>query len=302
MEQYIKNHSERGEYTSRRACGGTELFVSRRGWEDAAPGAGVIFSHRSTPYTRESFNEGMHSHTYGELILYLGGEVEYIVGDRLFLPRAGDAIFVPPGVMHTARLRQASVYERYVIYHSPPLFELSGRSVPPRGFEFDAGRTEARRFAADARFLARAEAAEDALRSPDGFGTLRARAEIISLFGLLSELRDDKTAPPDALTGTLAEIKKYIDENYASIGSISEVAAHFFYSREHLCRAFKAHFNVSPSEYLVGKRVYASLDLLEHSSVADTCYAVGFGNQTSYIAAFRRIMGCLPSEYKRKRG
>lgn len=298
MEQYIKNHERRGEYLTAERDGGCVRYRSVFGWEDSAPGGGVIFSHRKTEYTRENFREGMHSHEYGELTIYIGGEVEYIAGDAVLIPRAGCAVSVPPGVMHTARLRSPSVYERYVIYYTPRLFELAGELTPPLGF--GGGGAQARIFPADSRVLDCMAEAEGAISSSDPCGGLAARSLITSAIWMLSAKGEEGAVAGGALTGEPARIKRYIDENYASIQTINDVAAEFFYSREHLSRTFGEHFNISPSEYLKSRRVQESLALLEHMSVADACYAVGFGNQTSYIAAFRRKMGCLPSEYKKR--
>jgi len=50
------------------------------------------------------------------------------------------------------------------------------------------------------------------------------------------------------------------------------------------------------------RRVAESTRLLaEGASVADACYSVGFRSVSSYINAFRKITGCLPSEYKKKK-
>lgn len=286
MEQYVRIRESRGDYRGGIGAG----HISRYGWTDTEIGSAMIFSHRTTSYTRESFREGMHSHDYGELIIYVGGDVEYIVGDAVYTPHSGCVVFVPPGTMHTARLRAPSVYERYVLYFFPDFFEYMGKAVP-----FPAPVSVF--LPPDGRYTRILAAAEEALGGGE-CGALLAQAYITTLFGLLAAA----DAPADdagTLTGELAEVKRYIDENYASIGSVSEVAARFFYSREHLSRRFRAHFNVTPSEYLAKRRVSASLALLESMSVADVCYAVGFGNQTSFIVAFRRIMGCLPSEYQK---
>lgn len=299
MEQYIKNHLSRGDYISSNVCGGARIHRNRCGWEDAELGGGVVFSHRTTEYTRENFSEGMHSHEYGELMIYIGGDVEYIAGDAVLSPHAGCAVWIPPGVMHTARLRSPSVYERYVVYFTPRLFEMGGTVTPPQGFDGKGG--GARIFSPDSRVLECISSAEAAAVSGKGGGALAARSLIIAAVWGLSETSDNG-ATGGTLTGEAARIKRYIDENYASIGSIGDVAAEFFYSREHLSRMFREHFNISPADYLKTRRVLESLPLLEYAGVADACYAVGFGNQTSYIAAFRRQMGCLPSEYKKKKG
>ena len=93
-------------------------------------------------------------------------------------------------------------------------------------------------------------------------------------------------------------IKKYIDTYYSSIEGVSEIAAYFFYSREHLSRKFMQSFNISVAHYLSRCRITESLTLLKTMSVADAAYTVGFQSQSAYIQAFKKYMYCLPSEYK----
>ncbi len=298
MEQYINRHENQGEYIDRHTLGDCVCHTSRHGWEDIEIGGSMIFSHRTNEYTRETFTEGFHSHDYRELLIYVGGDVEYIGENTLMHPTPGCAVCFPPGLMHTARLLSPSVYERYVLYFFPEFFEYMGRTVPTPGFD---GEREARMVAADSRFTSVLHNAEAAVYSGKPYGGLMARSLIVCLFGLLADSDPVPTAGTGALTGGLAEIKQYIDENYAEIHSVSDVSEKFFYSREHLSRTFRSHFNVSLSEYIVKRRILESLGLLGHMSVADACYAVGFGNQTSFISAFKRIVGCLPSEYAKKR-
>ena len=100
------------------------------------------------------------------------------------------------------------------------------------------------------------------------------------------------------LTEIMGEIKLYIDENYTSINSITDIANRFFYSREHLSRKFMQTFNISVAHYLSRRRITESLTLLETMNIADVAYAVGFHSQSAFINAFKQNMHCLPSEYK----
>ena len=102
------------------------------------------------------------------------------------------------------------------------------------------------------------------------------------------------------LDDTTAKIKQYIDTHYATITSVNEIAEHFFYTREHLSRIFKESFNISVAQYLSRKRVLESLPLLSTLGATNAGYTVGFRNHLTFINAFKRIMGCLPSEYKAK--
>ena len=100
------------------------------------------------------------------------------------------------------------------------------------------------------------------------------------------------------------EIKEYIDTGYAEISSVSDVAAHFFYSREYISRLFKKYYNSSVSDYLARLRVMRSIELMRRgTSVTNAGFSVGFGSPSAFYLTFRKIMGMSPSEYiKRARG
>jgi AraC-like DNA-binding protein len=66
-----------------------------------------------------------------------------------------------------------------------------------------------------------------------------------------------------------------------------------------MTRKFKAQFNIHISDYIAKRRVLESLPLLKHMSGAEVAFAVGFGSQSAFISAFKKNMGCLPSEFTR---
>ena len=94
-------------------------------------------------------------------------------------------------------------------------------------------------------------------------------------------------------------IKNYIDTEYSSISSSGCVCEKFHYSREHISWKFKDVFNISISDYIAKRRVLESLPLLNEMSTSEAAYEVGFKSQSAYIAAFKKNMECLPSEYKK---
>ena len=291
-ERYVRRHEANGEYESSTG----HLYQSRHGWCDAAAGAELIFSHRQNDYTRETFTEGLHAHDYYELLIYTEGDVEYVSDDTLLCPDALTAVWFCPGQMHTARLRSPSHYDRFVFYFSKELFRLDGNAVPMPEFLTESSTAiaipEPRR-AELLRLLARAEAVA---REQKPYAPLLLQALAWNLLDLLN-------APDMHLTeggrhvGAMAEVKAYIDRDFAEITSVEQVAKRFFYSREHLSRAFRQSFNVSVAEYLTKRRVTESLPLLATMRIADAAYAVGFHSQSAFIAAFKREMGYLPSHH-----
>ena len=296
LEQYIISHFQSGAYVG--SEDGSGAYENALGWTDNAVAPSLIFSHRSTPYTRESFTEGLHNHDFYELLIYVDGDIEYIKDDTVIRPQKYSAIWFTPGQMHTARLLSPSRYERYVIYFYEDFFSTENGQTPITDFigkgadiSFDE---ETKRSVV--RLL---ESVKSTLASDANYRNLLARAYLTELFAALNE----SCAPRheyEKIDGDMARVKRYIDEEYATIENTSSLAEKFYYSREHLSRRFCAEFNITLHDYLAKRRINESLPYLETGSVAQASYAVGFHSQSAYISAFVKNMGCLPSEYKRR--
>ncbi|MBR2019123.1 MAG: helix-turn-helix transcriptional regulator [Clostridia bacterium] len=295
--QYVAFHQKAGGYT---ALPGEGAYRNEKGWTDLAVGEHLIFSHRVNSYTKETFTEGLHTHGYYELLLYVGGDVEYVIDDRLLRPAPYTAIWFAPGQMHTARLRSPSRYERYVLYFSPSFFSFEGRVLPVTDFMERVGGS-AMTLSEEA--IGEAKAFFEKVEHTDGranaYLPLLRASYLVAYFGLLSDPGLQQMRG-DVVHDTMGDVKRYIDREYANIQTVSDIADAFYYSREHLSRRFGESFQISISEYLSKRRVTESLSLLAGMNVTDAAYAVGFRSLSSYIAAFERNVGCKPSEYKKR--
>ncbi len=230
--------------------------------------------------------------------------MEYVCENDVFKPLPGMVVASLPDTMHTARLVSDSTYERFVFYFKRDFFNYCGEQFATPAFFTAKGGYGALQpdevMFEKLRTLAEAADRASATGTPEG--RVLAYSYIIQFFALLGNDSDIAVSTNDKLPENVARIKKYIDTYYSSIEGVSEIAAYFFYSREHASRLFRQYFNITLSEYLMQRRVAESTKLLlEGQSVAQACYAVGFRSVSSYINAFRRITGSLPSEYKKKR-
>jgi AraC-like DNA-binding protein len=139
--------------------------------------------------------------------------------------------------------------------------------------------------------------AESIANSKKPYTELLLKSILVEFFYRLDTLGQNIQIGKD-LPGHAGEIKRYIDEKYATITSVEDIATQFFYTREHLSRKFKQAFGISVAEYLTRRRIMESLWLLEKTSIAEAAYAVGFRSQSAFISPFKNIMHCLPSEFK----
>lgn len=95
-------------------------------------------------------------------------------------------------------------------------------------------------------------------------------------------------------------ICEFIDANYADKQlSLTVVAEKFGLSETYLSRLFKAQKGVNYSEYLERLRINRACELLsEGRSVEVTADQTGYNSVTVFRAAFKRICGVNPSEFK----
>jgi AraC-like DNA-binding protein len=99
----------------------------------------------------------------------------------------------------------------------------------------------------------------------------------------------------------------------AAIGAIHDDPAHRWtlqalaqragMSRSTFALKFKAAVGASPMDYLTRWRMLLAGDRLENSddSVSATALSLGYESESAFSTAFKRVMGCSPRQYGRRR-
>src|SRR3546814_16607537 len=73
-------------------------------------------------------------------------------------------------------------------------------------------------------------------------------------------------------------------------------------SRFHFCRAFKASTGLSPHAWLRHHRLEQAMNMLRDTDepVVSISAALGYSSQTAFAAAFRKLTGETPSNWRRR--
>jgi AraC family transcriptional regulator len=84
--------------------------------------------------------------------------------------------------------------------------------------------------------------------------------------------------------------------------SLAALASDAGLSRFHFCRAFKESTGLSPHAWLRQYRFEQAMEMLRHTdaSIASVAAALGYASQTAFAAAFRRLTGETPSDWRRR--
>jgi len=92
----------------------------------------------------------------------------------------------------------------------------------------------------------------------------------------------------------------YINENYASPLSMSDVAAAFYLNASYFCKLFKDETGITFTNYLMRVRVDNAKRLLADNSMKlyDVASAVGYTNVQYFSTVFKDLEGMTPSQYR----
>jgi len=103
---------------------------------------------------------------------------------------------------------------------------------------------------------------------------------------------------PNALRRAIERMRSDSDAD-VSLGALASDAG---LSRFHFCRAFKESTGLSPHAWLRQHRLEQAMNMLRDTdaSVVSVAAALGYGSQTAFAAAFRKLTGEAPSSWRRR--
>jgi AraC family transcriptional regulator len=125
----------------------------------------------------------------------------------------------------------------------------------------------------------------------------------------LARLEPGATQTQPLVRGGLAAwqqriVTSYIEEHLSEQISLATLSRLVRLSPFHFCRAFKQSFGIPPHRYHTTRRIERAKTLLAkpEPSVTDIGLTLGFGQTSSFTAAFRRATGFTPTSYHRSLG
>ena len=103
---------------------------------------------------------------------------------------------------------------------------------------------------------------------------------------------------PTALRRALERLRSDSDADV----SLAALASEASLSRFHFCRAFKESTGLSPHAWLRQHRLEQAMNMLRNTdaSIVSVAAELGYSSQTAFAAAFRRLTGETPSDWRRR--
>jgi AraC family transcriptional regulator len=111
------------------------------------------------------------------------------------------------------------------------------------------------------------------------------------------------TRPPTGLAPwQVKRVTTYMLEHLSESLTLDELAGVIHLSRFHFCTAFRVATGKTPHEWLVIQRIDMAMKLLEDRAlnITEVGLAVGYGTPSAFTAAFRKIVGCTPTDFRHR--
>lgn len=98
----------------------------------------------------------------------------------------------------------------------------------------------------------------------------------------------------------LADIKAFIDSEYAQLINVTDIANKYKIHRVYLARIFQHHYGQSIKAYLKAIRIHhAAADLLNGKSISNASFKNGFSDQSHLQRSFKEQTRQTPLEFKK---
>ena len=229
-----------------------------------------------------------HRHTAGCFGLILEGEITEVFGCAAFRCTPGAVLLRPAEAPHFDRVAEggASVF---VIEPSQAWVE----DVREHGAFLDAPELLSRD-----RVSALAAQLYSESRRLDAASPLSIQALLFEIGACL--IRQSEATSTDA-PKWLSRVRSRIDDTYGERICLADLAREAGVHSVHLARTFRQNYGVTVGQYLRGRRIEAAARALRSSdaSLVNIALDAGFTSQAHFCTAFRGLMGCTPSKYRR---
>ena len=237
-----------------------------------------------------------HEHTFYEIVFYAEGEAEYVIENRRYNLRAGDALFIKPGYHH---FEQSVIKTPCVIYclgFQPEILE-NGELADKI---FESG--EIFSIDKDSPIFGMLDISKKKLElnKNNAFFFIKAISEAVILF--LNDLNIQGEKATEIKNATVQKMLDYIKSNLCDIHKVEDVSKALFFSDSYTRTLFKKEMNIGIMEYVRNKKVLLAHRKIKQGMKPSEVYTeCGFSNYPSFYRAYASYFGYPPKTKKLQR-
>lgn len=261
------------------------------------------YSIHRTDFTDETdYSLYLHFHPEYELLYLEKGMLEVTIQNHSYTVKAGEALFIPPNVLHCATALSSNGTFYAVVFSENIL--LTGQehissyltNAPDNArhiCKLDEDTPWQREILL---YLKKIFFCEDSIRESQIYvqSHLLIIWEYLYRHFISAHLEQNKPNTP------IKKVLEFIHQNYQEDISLEQLTQIAHMSKEHLCRIFNKSTGYTPIAYLKQYRILKSCHYLKETDkkISEICFLVGFNNISYFNREFLRILQTTPSKYR----
>lgn len=236
-----------------------------------------------------------HTHRAWEIILIKSGDINYIVGNKIYQASANMLLITKPSVLHSISFNTAEAYERYRIYFDDSFMpEGLMQQIPEdldildiNGMELADSIFEKMRYYADE-------------FEPDTAQYLLQNTIIELVYNIIHTAQSLNRIRATTKQPTIVRATEYINSHITERLNIDDIATDLFITRSHLYHLFVKHLNITPKKYIIHKKLLlAQRDLRMGYKPIEVCARCGFSDYSTFYRDYKEYFGYAPSKEKK---
>lgn len=247
-----------------------------------------------------NYKVSKHWHRSLELFLVLDGSITFYVNSQPYLISGKDFIIANPNEIHAIDSPQSNK----TIVVQIPLQAFDGYIQEDQFIKFKKQDEKQ-----NADLIKRIQRMYEAYQAKeDGYLLFVKSCFYEVLFLLYKDFKDEGMNEEELnqkkQLHRLSRITGYMKEHYQEDITLPQVADIFGFTPTYLSRVFHKYAQVSYQTYLIDLRVsHAIREMMNtNHSISEIAMAHGFPDSRSFSKAFRKRYGCVPSEYRKRKG
>lgn len=245
-----------------------------------------------------------HYHDFSKIIMFLSGDVTYLIEGKAYRLKPWDILFVSSSEVHKAIIDPLVIYERIVIWVNPGFLEKHSDECSLRTcFLLNSDRNgnllrPDPTFQNEVRHMLSKLA--EAYKS-NGFGaSILKNALFLQLLVELTRKRMGtqwNDCSDIIIDSNIQSLLDYINTNIGGDLSIDTLASKFYMNRYHLMHKFKQQTGYTVHSYILQKRLIKADSLVRAGIIASQASEqCGFNDYSSFSRAYRKMFGTSPKK------
>jgi len=249
---------------------------------------------------------GYHYHEFDKIVVFLEGNVTYVVEGKAYFLKPWDVLLVPHNQIHRPIVDPAVPYERITLWVDAEYLSQNSLSGDDLRQCFSLARE--RSFSlirpdnpSRIDLMKKLSTVESAMKSSEFGHELVARTNFLQFMVDVNRiaLGDSTNMNSEAFSSDpkLEEIISYINANLDADLSLDALASKFYISKSYLMHRFKELTGCSAHRYVQQKRLMWAADMIrEGIPVVEAGQKCGFGDYSAFLRAFKKLFGVTPSQ------